>query len=96
MKSKRKTAMGFLMAFVVIFIGSADIVRAQNSSSEHSPGGQALKPVQGSKIVFEEDEFDFGQIPYNRKVTHTFRFRNPGTSPLMLARNAMSIPVVGC
>ncbi len=100
MKKEQKMMMGFLMALLVIFISSVDIAVAQKSHSDHPKGKscphQEVKPVQGSKILFVEDSFDFGQIPYNRKVTHIFRFQNAGTSPLLLARHVLSKPIEGC
>ncbi len=101
MKRKQKMVMGFLMALLVIFIGSVNIATAKKSRRSKHPSGkscahQKVKQVQGSKIVFLEDSFDFGQIPYNRKVTHIFRFKNAGTSPLLLARHILSKAIEGC
>ena len=100
MKRIQKIVIGSLMALFVIFIGSVDIGESQKSNSDQPPGesfpDREVKQVPGSKIVFEEDFFDFGQIPYNRKVTHIFRFQNAGTSPLLLARRASSKPIEGC
>jgi hypothetical protein len=100
MKWKQKIVMGFLMAILIIFISFIDIATAQKSHGNHPKGKSCpyedVKPVQGSKILFVEDSFDFGQIPYNRKVTHIFRFQNKGTSPLLLARHASSKAIEGC
>jgi hypothetical protein len=100
MKKKQKMVMGFLMALLAIFISSVDIAAAKKSHRNHSPdkscAHQEVKQVQGSKIVFQEGSFDFGQIPYNRKVTHIFRFKNAGTSPLLLARHVLSKAIEGC
>ncbi len=100
MKRKQKMVMGFLMALLVILTSSVDIATAKKRHGDHPPGKscahQEVKQVQGSKIVFVEDSFDFGQIPYNRKVTHIFRFKNAGTSPLLLAQHILSKPIEGC
>ncbi len=100
MKRKQKMVMGFLMPLLVIFIGSVDIAAPKKRHGDHPSGKscahQEVKQVQGSKIVFLEDSFDFGQIPYNRKVTHIFRFKNAGTSPLLLAQHVLSKPIEGC
>lgn len=55
-----------------------------------------VKPVDGSKILFEEDVVDFGQLPYARKVTHLFRFKNVGSAPLLLAPHVTSKVIEGC
>jgi hypothetical protein len=100
MKREQKIVMGFLMAFLIIFISSVDIAVAQKSHGNHPEGKSCpledVKPVQGSKLLFVEDSFDFGQIPYNRKVTHIFGFQNAGTSPLLLARHVSSKAIEGC
>ena len=100
MKRKQKMVMGFLMPLVVILTSSVDIATAKKSHGKHPSGKscahQEVKQVQGSKIVFLEDSFDFGQIPYNRKVTHIFRFKNAGTSPLLLAQHILSKAIEGC
>ena len=100
MKRKQKIEMGFLMALLIIFLSFVDIMAPEQShgddpSEKSDPQGD-VKQVPGSKIVFAEDSFDFGQIPYNRKVTHTFQFQNAGTAPLLLARKVWSKPIEGC
>ena len=100
MKTKQKLVASFLMALLVILTSSVDIATAKESQGSHPSGKscahQEVKQAQGSKIVFIEDSFDFGQIPYDRKVTHIFRFKNAGTSPLLLARHILSKAIEGC
>ncbi len=100
MKRKQEMVMGFLMTLLVILTSSVDIAAAKKRHGDHPSGKscaqQEVKQVQGSKIVFVEDSFDFGQIPYNRKVTHIFRFKNAGTSPLLLAQHILSKAIEGC
>lgn len=38
------------------------------------------------KIVFEQDEYDFGTIKEGDVVEHTFNFKNDGTEPVILAQ----------
>lgn len=38
------------------------------------------------KIVFEQDEYDFGTIKEGEVVEHTFKFKNEGTEPVILAQ----------
>lgn len=37
-------------------------------------------------IAFEETEFDFGEIISGETVSHKFKFKNVGTSPLVISR----------
>lgn len=41
--------------------------------------------VKGPKVTFEEASHDFGDISQGDKVTHTFKFNNTGTEPLILS-----------
>jgi hypothetical protein len=101
MRWKQQMGVSSLMALLVILLGYID-VSAEQKSLGKNPGGKScphqkeVKKVPGSKIAFMEDSVDFGQIPYDRKVTHTFHFKNEGTSPLLLSRHASSKVIEGC
>jgi hypothetical protein len=41
--------------------------------------------VEGPKIVFEESVHNFGDINQGDVVSHTFKFTNEGTEPLVLS-----------
>ncbi len=100
MQRTMKTVASSLTVFLLFFISALDVARAERAKKDDPSGEsrpyQDVKEVQGSKIVFLEDTFDFGQIPEDRRVTHTFRFRNTGTLPLLLARHVKSKPIEGC
>lgn len=100
MKRKGKLMVGSLVAFMLFLASSFDIPMAKEPQGSALSGKscphQEVKEVQGSKIVFLEDSFDFGQIPTDRKVTHIFRFQNTGTEPLLLAEHVKSKPIEGC
>jgi hypothetical protein len=49
--------------------------------------------LQGANLEFIEDFFDFGTIAQGEIVSHTFRFRNSGSSPLIVRD---IIPSCGC
>lgn len=49
--------------------------------------------IQGANLEFVEDFFDFGTIAQGEIVSHTFRFRNSGSLPLIV-RDV--IPSCGC
>ncbi len=70
MQRTMKTIAGSLAVFLLFFISALDAARAE-SAQKDDPSGEScpyqdVKEVQGSKIVFFEDTFDFGQIPENR------------------------------
>jgi hypothetical protein len=100
MQRTMKTIAGSLAVFLLFFISALDAARAESAKKGDQSGKSCpyldVKEVQGSKIVFFEDTFDFGLVPENRRVTHTFRFRNTGTAPLLLARHVKSKPIEGC
>lgn len=50
-------------------------LNSQNSSN---------KP--NARIVFEEEEFDFGEVKGDTLLTHIFKFINPGTDTLFIKK----------
>jgi hypothetical protein len=100
MKRKGNLMLSSFVVLILLVTGSFDLAIAKNPQTSDPSGAscpyQDVKEVQGSKIVFQEDAFDFGQIPTNRKVTHIFRFQNVGTAPLLLAPHVKSKPIEGC
>ena len=91
---------GFIIALLAMFISTVNMASARESHRNHpsreSSSLEEVAQVPGSKIVFQEDSFDFGQIPYSRKVAHIFHFQNAGTSPLLIAQHLKSKPIEGC
>ena len=51
--------------------------------------------TEGPSITFDEELFDFGKVPYDKKLQHVFRFRNVGSSPLVLERPTVKA-IEGC
>ncbi len=103
MRWKQKMAVGSLVALLVILLGSIGTAAEQkprgknpHGKGKSCPHQKEVKKVPGSKIAFMEDSVDFGQVPYDRKVTHTFHFKNEGTSPLVLATHVSSKVIKGC
>ena len=100
MHGKVKPAVIPVMVLLLVFASSTVTAGGKRTKDlEHSGKScphQEVKKVQGSKIRFLEDTFDFGQIPVDRKVSHNFRFENVGTAPLLLARHVKSKPIEGC
>ncbi len=98
---KAKAVVEAFMVISFFLLSLSDVA----SSAERPPknaakGGSCphreVESVPGSKIVFEEDSVDFGEIPYNRKVTHAFRFQNVGTAPLLLSSHVTKKVIKGC
>lgn len=100
MNRKVKPAGISVMVFMLVFVYSTAMAEGKRTQDRDLSGKscpyQEVEKVQGSKIRFLEDTFDFGQIPVDRKVTHNFRFENVGTAPLLLAQHVKSKPIEGC
>ncbi len=62
---------------IVVFL-SVGMLFAQTEPQEEVVSGD------GPQIVFEETEFDFGEIAQGEVVEHTFKFKNTGNAPLIL------------
>ena len=66
-------------------------VAVNNPASETAPApGAAATPAPEvptgptTTIEFEESEFDFGTIDEGEKVSHTYKFKNTGSEPLII------------
>ncbi len=49
--------------------------------------------VSSSKIVFEEEDHDFGKVPQGPQLEYTYKFSNKGKSPLIIEKVQ---PSCGC
>jgi hypothetical protein len=64
-------------------------------------GQQAATPAAGAagsgpRIVVDEEFFDFGKVPLDKVVSHTFRIKNAGGAPLVLAGEPKVRAAQGC
>lgn len=59
-------------------ISNSDIIR--NPVSADKP----IDTVNVAKILFEERNFEFGEVTEGEIIEHTFRFRNTGKAPLVI------------
>lgn len=73
------------------------LITACNNSSQKtdaSTGSVAVESAEekvgGGKIAFVENKFDFGTIKEGAVVEHTFKFKNEGTEPVILAQVSTS------
>ena len=46
---------------------------------------QDIDPSKKTTIEFEEEVFEFGTVTQGEKVIHTFKFKNTGENPLVIA-----------
>ncbi|MDW8273195.1 MAG: DUF1573 domain-containing protein [Chitinophagales bacterium] len=65
---------------LILFIGSSISLLSQNKESNSEPAANPNAPV----FKFEEEVFDFGEVPEGPQVTHEFKFKNVGKEPLIL------------
>jgi Protein of unknown function (DUF1573) len=57
--------------------------KTTTASSQISAATDSSKPAAES-LSLKETEFDFGQIPQGKPVTHVFEFKNTGATPFSL------------
>jgi hypothetical protein len=62
-----------LKFFVVVFILLQGILVAQNTV-----------PISDALLVFEEENYDFGEVSNDTVLTHIFKFQNTGTDTLFI------------
>lgn len=68
------------MTFVLVLFGM-NMLMAQGLEMEAEPKAEKGVPV----LAFNESQYDFGDIQQGDKVTHIFKFKNEGTTPLIIS-----------
>ncbi|MEM9325799.1 MAG: DUF1573 domain-containing protein [Bacteroidota bacterium] len=76
---KKKTFQ--LLAVVGAFLLTSSAIAQSEAVTADTP----LQTEAGSRIVFAEDAFDFGDIAQGDRVEHVFEFENAGNQPLILS-----------
>ena len=65
------------LTLIGLFLLSATTLFAQQNEPPQIPK---------TTIVFEEVEFDFGQIESGEKVSYIYQFKNTGNEPLIITK----------
>ena len=68
------------MSFILVLL-AMNMVMAQSLEMEAEPKAEKGVPV----LAFTQSQFDFGDIQQGDKVTHVFKFKNEGTTPLIIS-----------
>ncbi len=68
----------------------------KNMNQASVSAAPATERVEGPRIQFDETYFDFGQVPVDTFVEHTFTYRNIGTQPLVLEKQVLATAEEGC
>ena len=91
-------ACGALLVTVAAFVAGCAGSNAANgrSSAANGTGQPAAAPVNGPRIAIAEDSFDFGKVPLNKVVSHSFKIKNVGTAPLTFLGEPPVRAVQGC
>jgi hypothetical protein len=92
----------YVLIAVVVVLLSVGVWLLANAGS--TPGGTAAgageEPTPaftgGPRLVFDETSVDFGTVPLNMAVEHTFVYRNVGDAPLVLQGEPQIETVEGC
>ncbi len=69
----------------VLFLALSLSVMGLSTQAQSVQPANAQAKVAGPQIQFEEQKFDFGAIRTGDVVDHTFKFKNVGTQPLVIA-----------
>ncbi|MBN9350123.1 MAG: DUF1573 domain-containing protein [Chitinophagaceae bacterium] len=75
----RRVALIFSFFFIACTADAQQRVANPNATLVHQDS------LQPATILFKENEFNFGQIPQGRPVTHVFSFVNSGKTPVVLS-----------
>lgn len=87
-----------LLAAVILVVGcgSAEPAALPGGGAGSKAGATPGAAANGPRIAVEEESFDFGKVPLNKVVSHTFRIRNAGSAPLVLNGEPLVRAVQGC
>ncbi|WP_258104900.1 DUF1573 domain-containing protein [Marinoscillum sp. MHG1-6] len=72
--------MRIIPVLFVLFIGFGVYAQSQDATETAKE-----EPATGPKIEFEEKLHEFGDITQGDRVEYTFKYKNTGTEPLLLA-----------
>lgn len=67
-----------------LFLSGAFAVQAQERVASPAASLEKTDVIKPDPLTFHESEYDFGDIPQGRPVTHTFTFKNTGEQPVVL------------
>lgn len=80
-----------ILAAWLIFNGEKQVTNASPQSSAQATKVKSDSTVSGgARIMFPEDNFNFGTIKQDTTVEHVFTVKNGGDSPLNLIKAAAS------
>lgn len=66
---------------LIVFLGAT----VQSQETVKIDTVKAATDTSTAKIAFETDLYDFGDIAYASDGTHDFKFKNTGTTPLLIS-----------
>jgi len=79
---KRNIFIGFV--FMCLFIVSCRNINKNNEGNNNSNQPVIIDTSKLAVFYFEEDEHDFGKITQGEKVSFSFKFKNIGSSDLII------------
>lgn len=70
----------------VFYSRSGEIYRGEIFPEQTRSRSQIVAEMSKTTVQFYETKYNFGSISKGRVVNHTFKFRNTGQNPLMIAK----------
>lgn len=83
--------LGLVAAGLVLVLG---VFGGQGGWFGQSSGAPAAG--NGPRIAWDETVYDFGPVPFNKQVEHSFVYRNTGDAPLTILERPTVETIVGC
>ena len=83
MMSKKDKFLLFLCIGLLFLISTSGCKKNKTESSSDIESSKP--PAEPAKIEFEETVYNFGEITAGDTIRHTFRFKNIGNVPLVIA-----------
>jgi hypothetical protein len=85
-----------VLGFVLVASGLALLLASGVLSGSSSNAVESPATVEGPRLVFTEQVADYGDVPIEETIDHSFEFTNTGDAPLVIDGKPTVQTVAGC
>jgi hypothetical protein len=85
-----------ILGLVLVATGLALLLSSGTLLGEPAKTITSPPTSEGPRLVFAEQVADYGDVPIEETVNHSFEFTNTGDAPLIIEGNPTVQTVAGC
>lgn len=87
---------GFLLLVSVLIMVAPVFASSEKCEGDLKKVAVLLSSVNPPRLQIDGDSIDFGQVPFNKHLEHTFRLKNSGRGPLFILETPEVKALEGC